>query len=246
MMGAILIIAPFPDFCVFKEDTVSREHSDDQSLDAVAKALFDEVCADESRDGQDEEMDSADALVFTVMILAQIAYGVMEELAGKRFDTAANARRLVWRHAVPVTRVFSIKSHLVIGMPAGMSDPAPEVLGAPRDAKTVGQSRRVAAPDFFNRFAQFRRDSFICVDPENPIPGGLRIGEFVLVLVAPKWPVENLVRVTARDLDRTVGRVGIDNDDLVRPRNSFADRGDVGFFVMDDDSGGDSQFFFGV
>src|SRR5215470_12290721 len=138
MMGAILIIAPFPDFCVFKEDTVSREHSDDQSLDAVAKALFDEVCADESRDGQDEEMDSADALVFTVMILsresriftehammlAQIAYGVMEELAGKRFDTAANARRLVWRHAVPVTRVFSIKSHLVIGMPAGMSDPA--------------------------------------------------------------------------------------------------------------------------
>jgi hypothetical protein len=67
----------------------------------------------------------------------------------------------------------------------------------------------------------------------------------VLVLVAPKWTVEDLVRVAARDFDRAVGRVGIDNDDLVRPRNRFADRGDVGFFVMDDDSGGDSQFFFG-
>src|SRR5215470_1971401 len=259
MMGAILIIAPFPDFCVFKKDTVSGEHSNDQSLDAVAKALFDEVCADEGRDGQDEEVDPADALVFAVMIfgregriftehammLAQVAYGVMEELAGKRFDTAANPRRFMGRHAVPITRGFSIKSHLVIGIPAGMSDLSPEVMGAPRDAKTVGQSRRVAAPDVFNRFAQFRRDSFISVDPENPIPGGLRIGEFVLVLVAPKWPVEDLVRVTARDLDRAVCRVGIDNDDLVRPRNRFADRSDVGFFVIDDDSGGDSQFFFG-
>ena len=126
-----------------------------------------------------------------------------------------------------------------------MSDPSPEVLSAPRNAKTVGQSRRVAAPDVFNRFAQFRRDPFISVDPENPIPRGLRIREFVLVLVAPKWTVEDLVRVTARDFDRAVGRVGIDNDDLVRPRNRFADRVDVGFFVMDDDSGGDSQLFFG-
>src|SRR5215468_3940915 len=214
MMGAILIIAPFPDFCVFKKDTVSREHSDDQSLDAVAKALFDEVCADEGRDRQDEEMDPADALDIIVVILsregciftehammfAQVAHGVMEELAGKRLNTAANARRFVRRHAVPMARVFSIKSHLVIGIPAGMSDPSPEVLSAPRNAKTVGQSRRVAAPDVFNRFAQFRRDPFISVDPENPIPRGLRIREFVLVLVAPKWPVEDLVRVTARDL----------------------------------------------
>src|SRR5262245_4053006 len=124
------------------------------------------------------------------MMLAQIAHGVMEELAGERFDAATNASSLVWRHAVPVTHVFSIKSHLIIGIPAGVSDPSPEVLGAPRDAKTVGQGRRVAALDVFNRFAQLRRDSFIGVDPENPIPGGLRIREFVLVLVAPKWAVE--------------------------------------------------------
>src|SRR5262245_1599385 len=169
----------------------------------------------------------------------------MLNLTGNVSYTAANACRLVWRHAVPVTRVFSIKPHLVIGIPAGMSDPSPEVPGAPRDAKTVGQSRRGAALDVFNRFAQFRRDSLIGVDPENPIPGGLRIREFVLVLVAPKWTVEDLVRVPARDFDRAVGRVGIDNDDLVRPRNRFADRGDVSFFIMDDDSGGDSQFFFG-
>src|SRR5262245_14227490 len=126
------------------------------------------------------------------MMLAQVANGVMEALDGKCFDAAANSRRFVRRHAVPKTRGFSIKSHLIIGIPTGMSDPAPEVLSAPRDAKTVGQSRRVAAPDVFNRFAQFRRDSFIGVDPENPIPGSLRVGEFVLVLVAPTWLAEDL------------------------------------------------------
>jgi hypothetical protein len=67
----------------------------------------------------------------------------------------------------------------------------------------------------------------------------LRVGEFVLVLVAAKRVIEDLVRVAARDLDCAVLRIGINDDDLIRPGHGFAHGGDVLFFVADDDGCGD-------
>src|SRR5262245_29343067 len=142
----------FPDFCVFEEDTVSRKHCNDQSRDAVAKALFDQVGANKRGNGQGEEVDPPSALfVFAMifgcergvfiknsMMFAQIAFGVMKEFAGKGLDPATNARRLVRRYAVPITRIFPIESHLIIGIPPGMSNPTSEVLRAPCDPITIG------------------------------------------------------------------------------------------------------------
>src|SRR5262245_45462923 len=176
-----------PDFCVFEEDTVSGKHCNDQSRETIAEALFDKVGANKRCNGQSEEIEPARSLIVFHMIrgsesrvfiehammLAQIAFGVMEEFAGKHLDPAANTCRLVWCNSIPITRGFPIKPHLIIRIPPGMFDPASEVLRAPGDAKAIRQSCGITVLQLVNRFAQFRSDSLICIDPEDPIPGGL-------------------------------------------------------------------------
>src|SRR5262245_29600351 len=174
-------------------------------------------------------------------MFAQITFGVVQEFAGQGFDRSFHSRGLVWRHAVPVARRFAVEPHLVVWIPAGMPDPTAQVFGAARDVEPVGQHGRIAPAQFFNRFAQFGRYALVGVNPEDPIAGRLRVGEFVFVLVAAKRMVEYLVRVAARDLDCAVVGIGIDDDDLVRPGHGFAHGGDVFFFVADDDGGGDFQ-----
>src|SRR5262249_31363390 len=101
---------------------------------------------------QYEEINRADAPVLLVvvfggqrrvfvehtMMFAQIAFGVMQKIAGKRLDPASYTGGFVRRDAVPVARRFAVEPHLVIGIPAGMADPAAQIARAARDAEAVG------------------------------------------------------------------------------------------------------------
>lgn len=57
----------------------------------------------------------------------------------------------------------------------------------------------------------------------------------MLVLVASKRMIEDLVGVAARDLNRAVGRIGVNDDNLISPGYGLADFGDVDLFVVDVD-----------
>lgn len=63
----------------------------------------------------------------------------------------------------------------------------------------------------------------------------------MLVLVAAKRVIEDFAGVAARDLNRAVGRIGINDDDLISPGYGLADFGDVDLFVVDVDLYGNFQ-----
>ena len=102
------------------------------------------------------------------------------------------------------------------------------------DIVAIGEVGVGQIPQPLDRIPQFRRDTFVGVDPEYPIARRLRIGELMFVLITLKFAVKYLIRERPGQLHRPVRRVRIHDHDLIRPRNTLANMCDIRLFITHD------------
>src|SRR5438105_7527585 len=103
------------------------------------------------------------------VMFAKIAFCVMKQGTVKSFYPSFYPGGLMRSNAVPVTLRFSIKPHLMIGIPAAVLDPAAGIPGSPGDPKSVGKVCLLHRPKLFDRFPQLRCDALVGIYPEDPV-----------------------------------------------------------------------------
>ena len=149
---------------------------------------------------------------------------------------SAQLNRLVDAPAVPASGAPVVQAQLIVRVPVGRPDPAPQV---PRDAgdpvaargwRTIHQGSDLCG--------ERRRDALVGVEREDPVvrrePRGV-----VFLRAIPRPPAHFHPRRQAlRDRHRPIGAARIDDDRFVGPGDRLERRGDVGGFVFRDDRNG--------
>jgi len=120
--------------------------------------------------------------------------------------------------------------HYPIWPPATVFHIPSTVIRPPRHGIGVKADRHLN--NAFDLSLQIIRDSFICIDGEYPVFGGIFQG--AIFLGPESWPVRfiHLVRIFAANCNRLIGAAGIQDDDFVCPGNRCKTFTDGGFFVF--------------
>ena len=119
-----------------------------------------------------------------------------------------------------------------------MLDPAPEVESASRHSEP-GRLGLPTLLQFGNLLREFWRHTFVGVEIEDPVVASLLGGVVLLRCVTRPGSNEDAISELASDLNRAIRTFGIDDDDLIRPRQRLQRVGDVVLFVVGDDGRSD-------
>src|SRR5208283_4194431 len=135
-------------------------------------------------------------------------------------------------------RPFAIEQpHLAVRIPAGMQNPAAQILRQARNGITVvARAVFLDLPDLaFQRLAE----RFVGVDRKNPVVGGLLGGKIFLARIARPRIFQHARSEVRRQLHRTVVRPAVHHDDLIAATKALNSADDVALFVVSDDGGRD-------
>src|SRR5690606_6220217 len=123
--------------------------------------------------------------------------------------------------------------------------PAAEVEHDPRDQEAV-VAAAVVRQHLLDLLAQAGRDTLVRVDVQHPAV--LRAVERVLLLIDVPGPraARDVARVLLNDVPGAVGRVRVDDHDLVAPRDAVEAVADPVRLVAADDDAGDRQPVLGL
>jgi hypothetical protein len=161
---------------------------------------------------------------------------MVQELSAELLDAPRTLDRLVDRVFTPARGAAVVQPDVVVGIPVRAANPLSEVV---RNAGDLVAADGGTCPEQrLDLGGQRRGHALVGIEGENPVIRGEILGMVLLRAVA--GPVAHLDagHVGPCALDRVVGAVGVDEDDLVGPRHRLQRLDDVRTFVVGDDRNG--------
>ena len=124
--------------------------------------------------------------------------------------------------AFPASSRASVEAQLKVGVPAAAANPAPHVEGAARDAVAVGEFSFVFFAERTDARAKFFGDALVGVETEDPVVLRCTSGELLLRREAGPVALDDTRPALGGYLARGVGRVRVNDQNLVGPRDRLA------------------------
>ena len=171
--------------------------------------------------------------------VGRVAIAPVDERPLEAADAARDRDRLVDGALAEPRKASSKEPELPVGPETAVADPPPpEDVAAGRAVAVVWPVRRQHATD---RVAKVGRHLLVGVEGQKPVAAGLRETEILLRGKAGPGPHDHSVRELPGDLHGLVLRLGVDHDQLVRPRHALQARAQPLLLVQRDDDDGQAR-----
>ncbi len=173
----------------------------------------------------------------SLVVVGQALDGVMKQVAVECSRRRIEMNGFVDERTLKPGLRPVVQPGLPVGIPAAVQDPPVDVARPTCHAISGPAGSGIAQrPD---RLRELGRDAFVGVHAEDPVVCRFGSGAVLLRGIARPVGHDDAIGVFARNLDRPVGRTGVDHDDLVRPVQGFERFRDLAFLVACDDRCGD-------
>ena len=170
-------------------------------------------------------------------MIADVFVGVMVQIPLQPVGLTPQEHFFMRIDPAPADFRLAEQTEAISWVPA-VPPPASQIVDEAWDIKAI--DRRVIAPQNRKNFVpELRRDFFIRINVEYPLVGGLGEGEALLLNVPRPRALNHAVRILPADLDCSIGRKRIDNNNFIAPLDTFQAASDVPLFVVTDNAARD-------